>query len=348
MGKARFYDRLLFILIFTTAFLVSGNVSTETVDEIKEQIGKSIHKTNKYNSMKIHYVNYPDDGADFLWKNMERNGNATKLSDEQFVDGKALIDLPFGFQLFDLNVTRVAVTKQGTIQTADPSVNWTIAPLNAKFGLTRSKISFLSHEKNFYVQWNNFRFNHEIFQEHEFRFQVRLGERGEIVFVYKEVPFDLAAWREYCDCLGDKFGVMYTHQELFKVPPYKENYELGFSMDFEKYEVKQGTVVRFFPADCPSKSVRCSWCPAIEKCSSTRDSLRHVWKENKCEIHFVHDPDFCPFDVLGPEWFPFLLLVWIFTNLAIAAIVCITTMTKKIRKIKKSSQQEIGYPMMSL
>ncbi|CAB3381083.1 Hypothetical predicted protein [Cloeon dipterum] len=350
MRKERFFDRFLFIVITATAFLVSGIASTETVDEIKQQIGNSFHETDKYYSMKVNYVYYPEDDADIFPKNMESEESATNLSDDQFVDGKVMINLPFGFPLYDLNVTRVAVTKEGTIQSADPSVNWTIAPLKAKFGLTRCNISYFFQEKYFYVHWNNFRFNHEIFQEHEFRFQVRLGDNGDINFVYKEVPFNVKDLRDYCDFLGDKFGVMYTHQELFKVPPYKETYELGFSMDFKKYEVKKGTVVRFFPADwcmgqkncydctetefhrSPSKSVRCSWCPAIEKCSSTRDSLQHLWKENKCDIYHGNDPIFCHFDIQGTLRFYFVLLVLgVFMNLAIS-VICIL-LRDKIFKI---------------
>ncbi|CAB3381075.1 Hypothetical predicted protein [Cloeon dipterum] len=340
MGKAQFHDRFIFILLTAAAFLVSGIASTEKDNEtIKELYGHSFYETDKYYSMKIHYFNKSDTVSDIFWKEIMDQNDVTVISDDQFVDGKALIDVPFGFKFFDLNVTRVAVTKEGTIQSADPSVNWTIAPLQTKFGMSRCYISYLVREKNFYVQWNNFLFNHESFKEYEFSFQVRLGDRGEIDFDYRSVPYNMTDYWKNCDCLGGKFGVMYSHHEVFEVPrPYHETHELGFSMDFENYEVQTGTVIRFFPADwcmgkkncydCttteyhlpPNKSVRCSWCPAIEKCSSTRDSLKHVWKENKCNIHHVNDPISCSFDAEGNGWLYFVLLAWTFKFLVITCI----------------------------
>ncbi|CAB3381081.1 Hypothetical predicted protein [Cloeon dipterum] len=341
MGKARFYDRFLFVLLTATALLVSGIESTKKNEKIKEQLENSIHKTNKYYSMKIHYFNYPEDGTIFLWKNLEGVENVKNLSADQFVLGKTLINLPFGLQLFDLNVTRVAVTKEGTIQSADPSVNWTIAPLNADIGMARCNISYLIQDKIIYVQWNNFRFNHKKFEKHELSFQVRLGERGEIDFVYKEVPFNLTDLRG--ECLKDKFGITYDHEELFKVPPYNETYELGFLMDLKAYEVKNGTVVRFLPSDwcmgqknchdctetgfylTSNQIARCSWCPAIEKCSSTRDSLLHVWKEYNCEIHHVNSPIFCHLETPEAQLFLTVLLV-ILIIMILALLVCICIM----------------------
>ncbi|CAB3387492.1 Hypothetical predicted protein [Cloeon dipterum] len=242
MGVRYILIPALFILIL--AILLSGIPSTKNDDGLKEEITYDSIETDKYYSMNMKFVNYSDNDSGLFWKNMESEENVTKLSDDQFTDGEVLINLPFGFPFFDLIVTRVAVTKQGTVQAADPSVNWTIAPLNAKFGLTRCKISY-----------------------------------------------------------------------FFQVFPYKETYELGFSMDFEKYEVKQGTVVRFFPADwcmgqkncydctktgyhlTSNQTARCSWCPAIQKCSSTRDSLRRMWKENKCDIYHLNASSSCSYEV---------------------------------------------------
>ncbi|CAB3387491.1 Hypothetical predicted protein [Cloeon dipterum] len=313
MGVRYILIPALFILIL--AILLSGIPSTKNDDGLKEEITYDSIETDKYYSMNMKFVNYSDNDSGLFWKNMESEENVTKLSDDQFTDGEVLINLPFGFPFFDLIVTRVAVTKQGTVQAADPSVNWTIAPLNAKFGLTRCKISYFFQDNNVYVQWNNFRFDHEYYKQRDFSFQVRLGARGEIDFVYRRVPYNLTVLQETCDCLEDKFGVMFSHQESFKVFPYKETYELGFSMDFEKYEVKQGTVVRFFPADwcmgqkncydctktgyhlTSNQTARCSWCPAIQKCSSTRDSLRRMWKENKCDIYHLNASSSCSYEV---------------------------------------------------
>ncbi|CAB3386043.1 Hypothetical predicted protein [Cloeon dipterum] len=248
MGKVQFYDRLPFILIFSTAFLPSGMASTK--DDPVHNEGVSFQAYDENYSMKIKFANNYETFADLLWNKMKNEENAVMLSDDQFFDGKALINLPFGIQLFDLNVTRVAVTKEGTILSADPSANWTIAPLNAKSGMSRCNISYLIKDKNLYVRWNNFRFSHMYyFKQYEFSFQVRLGDRGDIDFVYRRVPYNLLNFRIHCDCLGDKFGVMYSCQEEFKVPPFKETYELGYSMDLEKCKVKDGTVARFSPAD---------------------------------------------------------------------------------------------------
>ncbi|CAB3381076.1 Hypothetical predicted protein [Cloeon dipterum] len=342
MGKAQFHDRFLFVLLTATAFLLSGIASTKADDEIKEEKGNDFYDTDEYNSMKIHYANYPDEESDSLWKNMEIEENATELTEDLFVDGKALIYLPFGIKLFDLNVTQVAVTKQGTIQLQYPSVNWTIAPLNAEHGETRCNISYLFQDKNFYVQWNNFRFNYKNFKEHELSFQVRLSDGGEIEFVYQEVPYNLKALRENCDCLGEKFGVTFYHREFFKVFPYQDIYELGYLLDFDKYEVKKGTVIRFATADecmfrtncyaCTetefhfneNETARCLWCPAMQKCSSTRDSFRHLWREKRCDINYANDRNGCDF-LNDPRMTIYYLIVYFSTVLLLVTslvIIC--------------------------
>ncbi|CAB3381078.1 Hypothetical predicted protein [Cloeon dipterum] len=215
MGKARFYDLFLFVLITATAFFVSGITSSEKIDEMLDRIKYGIIDFDKNYSMKFHYADYRNNGSIiFLWKNMESEENAINLSDDQFVDGKASIILPFGFPFFDRNVTHVAVTTQGTIQSDEPSVNWTIAPLKAKFGMTRSNISYLHRINETYIQWNNFRFDHAYFKEHDFSFQVRLSASGEIVFVYKKVPYHLKLLREICDCLENEFGVIYSYEDV--------------------------------------------------------------------------------------------------------------------------------------
>ncbi|CAB3381080.1 Hypothetical predicted protein [Cloeon dipterum] len=102
---------------------------------------------------------------------MESEENAAKLSDDQFIHGEALINLHFGFPFFDLNVTQVVVTKEGTVQSADPAVNWIITPLNTEFEMASCNISYLFQDNNFYVQWNNFRIGHVSFKEYDFSFQ---------------------------------------------------------------------------------------------------------------------------------------------------------------------------------
>ncbi|CAB3381079.1 Hypothetical predicted protein [Cloeon dipterum] len=325
MGKARFYDRFLFVLLTATAFLVSGIASTETVDEILERIKYDIIDLDKNYSMKFHYVDFRNDGSDFLWKNMESEEDATEFTEDLFVDGKVSLILPFGFPFFDRNVTHVAVTTQGTIQSDEPSVNWTIAPLNAKFGMTRSNIYFLHEVNDIYIQWNNFRFDHVYFKEHDFSFQVRLSASGEIVFVYKKVPYHLKLLREICDCLENEFGVIYSYEEvrpaieqiveLFfayeAVPASSKTYELGYSTDFEKLEVRPGTLIRFSMADTcmfknscesctetkfhliPERPQQCHWCKKIQRCSSLRDGVRDEWYNKTCHHDPLVHPYFC-------------------------------------------------------
>ncbi|XP_065350731.1 plexin domain-containing protein 2-like [Cloeon dipterum] len=320
--------------------------------------------------MQILYINSAGFVANLFWKNMAGEEHAAMLTDDQFANGTVLIDLPFEFLLFDLNVTRVAVTKEGTIQSEDPTDKWVIAPLEASFGMTRSNISYLFDENSLYVQWNNFRFNHDKFGDQEFSFQVRLGVRGEIDFVYRRVPYNLTHLRDKCDnCLGDKFGVMFPRHELFKVAPYKETYELGFPMDFKKYEVKKGIVMRFFTADwcmgqtncydCTEtefelsqiETARCSWCPAIQKCSSTRDSLRNVWMENKCDVYHVNESESCKNtdkDILSFDFYPAVgahlgIAVIVFVVLVLfkdkIVSVCYTKPSKLLRNCIHSKNQ---------
>ncbi|CAB3381085.1 Hypothetical predicted protein [Cloeon dipterum] len=299
MGKAQFYERLLFILIITTAaFLVSGIAPAEKDDEIKEKLWD--YETDKYFSMYMQYVNNSNSVVSFFWKDMTDEEDVIMLTNDQFDNEMVLIELPFEIQLFGTHFTRIVLTTQGTIKSADPSVDWTIAPLNAKFGMSRTNILYLLKKHFLYVQWYGFQFKNKKFEHHSFSFQVRLSASGEIDFVYKRVPMNLLYLRKKCIyCLEEKYGVMYRHHEVFEVPPYNEAYELGFSMDFEKYPIRHGIEVSFFPADSPKEAVRCAWCPAIEKCSSTRDSLQHVWKENKCDANHIYDQNSCFFHSKG-------------------------------------------------
>ncbi|XP_065350659.1 plexin domain-containing protein 1-like [Cloeon dipterum] len=230
--------------------------------------------------------------------------------------------------------------------------------------MSRSKISQVIKGHNLYIQWNNFRFDDDKFGEHEFSFQVRLGYGGEIDFVYRKVPYNMAVLQNACpNCLEDKFGVMYSHHEVFEFPrPYNESYELGFSMDFEKYQVKGGTVVRFFPTDwcmgqkncddCTKTKYqissnhfdRCSWCPAIEKCSSKRDSLQHVWKENKCDDNRKNVPSSCHPEskrIFGNGSFITMSLVvfWIITPLIVMITLCVVSKDQIVRIFQTTPAQ---------
>ncbi|CAB3381084.1 Hypothetical predicted protein [Cloeon dipterum] len=353
---ARLYDRLSFIFLTAIVFLVYGIASAETDDVIKRQRRVSVQATDKHYSMNFKYVNNDNAAVGKSSEILLSDEKATKLSDDQFSNGIAFIDLPFAFPFFDLNVTRVAVRKEGIILSADPSANWTIAPLNAKSGMSCSSIYHLVRDNTLYVQWIDFRFNHKDFEEHKFRFQVRLSDTGKIEFVYQEVPYIMKALQKRCDCLEDKFGVMYTHQELFKVAPYNETYELGFSLDFEEYRVNSGTLLTFYTADgcmfrkncsdctrteyhlTSNLTARCLWCPAIEKCSSTRDSLRNVWMENKCDVNAT---SFCSYDFEGDSSSYYSLLF--FATVLIIVIIVIIFLLYKYGGELLSCKTSSGY-----
>ncbi|XP_065350660.1 plexin domain-containing protein 2-like [Cloeon dipterum] len=330
-----------------------------------EKESDHFYETDKNFSMKIHYANYPDDDANLFWINMESEKNAKTWNESMYLT--VSFDVPFGFQLFDLNVTRIVVTPQGIIEPEELRLynkKWNIAPLNGKFGTRSSKISILVKGNNLYIQWNKFRFDDEYYGQHEFSFQVRLGERGEIDFVYRKVPYNMTDLQKACpECLEDKFGVVYTHHEVFEVPRrYIESYKLGFSMDFEKYEVKDGTVVRFFPADrcmgqknsddCTKtkfqinakKTGQCSWCPAIRKCSSKRDSLRHAWKENKCDDNDKNVPSTSHSDSKnisdnGSFKSMFLVVFWIITPLIVMVTLCVVSKDQIVRIFQTTPAQ---------
>lgn len=110
----------------------------------------------------------------------------------------ATITLKFAFPFYGHSIKNVTVATGGFLYLGDTVHSWLaatqyIAPLMANFDTSISNVSsvkYVSNETHFIVQWRSVQL-HDSNPPGNFSFQVTLKSNGDIIFVYKHIPFPI-------------------------------------------------------------------------------------------------------------------------------------------------------------
>lgn len=111
----------------------------------------------------------------------------------------ATIALKFSFPFYGHSIKNVTIATGGFLYMGDTVHSWLaatqyIAPLMANFDTSisnSSSIMYVSNETHFIVQWRSVEL-HDSTPPGNFSFQVTLKATGDIIFVYKHIPFPIA------------------------------------------------------------------------------------------------------------------------------------------------------------
>lgn len=134
-----------------------------------------------------------------------------------------------------------------------------------------------------------------------FSFQATLKSNGEIIFAYKQLPYDIAKINEEKHPVKVGISDAYIIDRTIFFIRRKTIYEYH-KAELKNKEITNGTIIIFTPlptcniySDCNSCTIHsklnstfeCAWCEATKKCSDGYDRHRQEWIKNKCDDNAV-------------------------------------------------------------
>ncbi|RWS26604.1 vacuolar protein sorting-associated protein 41-like protein [Leptotrombidium deliense] len=238
------------------------------------------------------------------------------------------VQLNFTFPFYGHPITNVTIATGGFLYLGDTvhsslAATQYIAPLMANFDTSISKKSVVQYMENgtaFLVQWNNV-----LHQDQErngtFSFEAILHANGDIVFVYKDVPFPVTEIPDTKHPVKVGISDAYVMESsLLKFIKRKTIYEYH-RVDLSKKDISNNTAARFTLVtsrlllsyfiltfvyieaclslkDCNScvsepTVFNCHWCESVKRCSNGIDRYRQQWLSHKCDA-VNHDLQKCP------------------------------------------------------
>ena len=193
-----------------------------------------------------------------------------------------------------------------------------IAPLMANFNTSinqDSSIYYYDNKTTFTVQWDNVYLQEVTVNSSQndatgkpirntidkpFSFQATLKDTGDIIFVYKQIPFEISKINEEKHPVKVGISDAYIIDRTIFFIRRKTIYEYH-KAELKSKQITNNTVVYFkaIPTcnsltDCQSCTTKlstnfeCQWCEATKKCSDGYDRHRQEWLKNKCDDHAVN------------------------------------------------------------
>ncbi|XP_071811532.1 plexin domain-containing protein 2-like isoform X2 [Apostichopus japonicus] len=280
--------------------------------DVEEIIETDFH--NYYNSS--YYASRPDYFID-LEREEDEFTTITHVGLSSAHLRAAHVELPFVFPFYGHNLTAAYIATGGflyvgTIVHDFLTVTQYIAPLMGNFDSSlndsTSTIKYGNNGTAFTVEWRNIHVNH-LEEVGGFTFQTTLFNDGRIVFAYKNIPVSVDEIRggnghSVTVGLSDGFYTeepAYEGSTLVRRTIYKYH-----EVSMETDNVQDTSAFEFFPlptcnqlltcSECvgqgPVIHFDCSWCGAIERCSSGLDRHRDEWVDNQCDLEAIYTD--CP------------------------------------------------------
>jgi len=285
----------------------------EVIDEKKHNV-----TTDNHTYYNISYINTAGK-ADEYWINMANEKNAVKhdmLSNAH--RRAATVRLSFKFPFYGYKIENITIATGGFLFLGEAVHAWLaatqyIAPLMANFNTSihpNSSIYYLDQKTSFSVQWDNVYLQEVTVNsssldangkqirnpiEKPFSFQATLKDNGDIIFIYKQVPFEISKINE--DKHPVKVGISDAYiidRTIFFIRR-KTIYEYH-KAELKNKQITNDTVIYFkaLPTcntlnDCQScisklnTNFECSWCESTKKCSDGYDRHRQEWIKNRCD-----------------------------------------------------------------
>ncbi|XP_065350655.1 plexin domain-containing protein 2-like [Cloeon dipterum] len=296
-----FFRNQPFMLLIIALILISPTLETRGSGE--EQI---LEVKNEF--MQVNFV-WHKHAANHWWIKMnEHQDEAVTITNYHFLQSmkEVSVDLSFDFYLFGHNIRKVRLSKHGGIRSFGnhTASDWYISPLSVDPSRVKhSKVQYIDFGNAFAVRWE---FESDDW-DGKLSFQAVVQRNGIIEFAYKQIPFgSLANFRQISQDITNVFGVAHSYKLL------DTTFWLGYTVLIEDHDRLAGGSMIYFK-QLPSCSnyrscgmcnfppmtnelgqIKCSWCPAIQSCSSKKDFLWDAWQRNDCDQQEISDMNQCP------------------------------------------------------
>ncbi|XP_041986510.1 plexin domain-containing protein 2 isoform X2 [Aricia agestis] len=227
------------------------------------------------------------------------------------------IKLGFDFPFYGHGVRNITVATGGFLYLGDLVHNWLaatqyIAPLMANFDTTISNdsvVKMYDDGEKFTVFWENATLQEA--PDKKFTFAVTLYKNGDIVFAYKDVPIPVQSIKDEEHPVKVGISDAYLKDKIIFYVRRKTIYEYH-RVSFKYHEITNNTVLRLtaLPTclqynNCMScvnhdTSFDCTWCEALQKCSSGTDRNKQDWLLRNCDKVTISKEASCPAGVDAP------------------------------------------------
>lgn len=219
----------------------------------------------------------------------------------------ATVNLTFDFPFYGHPVRNITIATGGFLFTGYMLHVWLaatqfIAPLMANFetiSSNQSCIKYVDNGTSFMVEW------HQVVLQDKpdggnYTFQAVLHKSGDIVFIYKDLPMAVTEIpdRSHPVKVGISDAYMFDRMVFFvKRKTIYEYHQVSKKTDI----IRSNTAIVFTAlptclslktcVECRTAqlSFSCSWCDAVQRCSSGIDRHRQSWLENQCDLEGKKD-----------------------------------------------------------
>uniref|UniRef100_A0A8C4WZR2 Plexin domain containing 1 n=1 Tax=Eptatretus burgeri TaxID=7764 RepID=A0A8C4WZR2_EPTBU len=215
----------------------------------------------------------------------------------------ARVNITFPFLFYGHYLHEVTIATGGFIYTGEVihrmlTATQYIAPLMANFDPSLSQnstVRYIDNGSALVVQWDRVHLKDQS-DAGAFTFQASLHNDGKIIFAYKDIPFPVSNISTESHAvkvgLSDAFVVEEKWQTLPRMRR-KTIFEYN-RLEFEMDKVTNYSVVQITPlptcqqlkncTECVTTNIdfECSWCDAIQRCSSGFDRHRQEWMDHRC------------------------------------------------------------------
>ncbi|BFG02609.1 plexin domain-containing protein 1 [Drosophila madeirensis] len=284
------------------------DVSEEVINKgiISEHLNRTEDYHEYYNSTL--YINKAEAAA--LWAQLRTVPENSMLSSSH---RRAMtVELQFDFPFYGHYVRNITVATGGFLYTGEYVHSWLaatqyIAPLMANFDTSMSSDSVVRLHDNgtaFTAVWENVRLQDKP-DYGKFTFSVTLHQSGDIVFGYFQVPTQINSIQDNQHPVKVGLSDAYIIDKQLYFARRKTIYEYH-RVTFQQKEITNDTIIILTAlptclgyTDCQgcinhNTTFACSWCPALNRCSTGTDRKKHEWIQKGCDTAAIHDVGTCP------------------------------------------------------
>lgn len=220
----------------------------------------------------------------------------------------ATVSLSFRFPFYGYEIENITIATGGFLFLGEAIHTWLaatqyIAPLMANFNTSISNktgIYYCDNGTAFTVQWDQVYLQESTNASRNeplrpFSFQATLHRSGEILFVYKDVPYPIEKISEEKHPVKVGISDAYIIERNIIFIRRKTIYEYH-KAELKRQAISSNTVYYFRPLptcislkDCQSclkpnaTDFDCGWCESLNRCSDGYDRHRNSWILNKCD-----------------------------------------------------------------
>lgn len=259
-----------------------------------------------YNSTFVGNVSYFNE----YWKNISNPGAQVHGVLSNSHRRAITLSLSFPFPFYGNPIYNITVATGGFIYTGEHVHNWLaatqyIAPLMANFDTSltnESHVLLFDDGEKFTAFWENVTLQENVNQT--FTFAVTLYKNGDIVFAYKDIPMDIQDINDAQHPVKVGISDAYLNDNIMFYVRRKTIYEYH-RVSFKNRAISNSTILKLIALptciqydSCDTclnhqTGFNCTWCPAIQKCSSGTDRNKQDWKLRNCDKTAISEAGAC-------------------------------------------------------